>query len=204
VALDVDASDLDARAIYALMTGLIVPRPIAWVTTTNAEGVINLAPFSYFSGLGSDPPMVTLGIANKRDGVAKDTLRNIRETRCFCVNLVEEQHAVVMNATSAELPPNVSELEQVGLASLPCTSIPGVRVRDARAALECRLVDMHTYGRRVTTNLVVGEIVHFHVDDALLLPDGITPSPDAIAPVSRLGGPTYAKLGARFTLERPR
>ena len=190
------ASDLHPREAYALLTGLIVPRPIAWVSTQDERGVTNLAPFSYFTGLGSDPPMLTLAISDKKTG-PKDTLRIARATGVLCVNLVEEHDAVRMNASSGDYPPGTSEIDALTIATLPCTVIAGVRVKSARAAMECRLLDVHPYGKRtgVKVNLVVCEVVCFHHDDVDL---------DDLQPIARLGGPRYAKLGERFTLERPK
>lgn len=190
------ARDLHARDAYALLTGLIVPRPIAWVSTTDAQGATNLAPFSYFTGLGSDPPMLTIGISDKKDA-PKDTLRIARATGVLCINLVEEHDAVRMNASSCEYPPGVSEIEALAIDTVPCTVIAGVRVASARAAMECRLIDVHRYGARVKVNLVVCEVVCFHHDEAVV-------DDRDIKPVARLGGPRYAKLGERFTLERPK
>lgn len=190
------ASDVAPRDAYALLTALIVPRPIAWVSTTDQHGHTNLAPFSYFTGLGSDPPMLTLAIGDKRD-VPKDTLRIARATGVLCVNLVEEHDAEPMNASSADYPAEVSEFDALTIATLPCTVITGVRVASARAAMECRVVDVHRYGAQVKVNLVVCEVVCFHLDEAMV-------DDSDIKPVARLGGPRYAKLGERFALERPK
>lgn len=205
--MELDASTLRARDCYALLTSLIVPRPIAWVSTMDDVGHTNLAPFSYFSGLGSDPPMITLAIAQRKDGTDKDTMRLARATGVLCVNLVEEHDAERMNASSAALPPGDSELERLGIATVPCVAIRGLRVASARAALECRLVDVHHYGRKVAVNLLVAEVAHFHVHDALLDggAEGSPPaaSPHAIRPLSRLGERWYARLGERRSMPRP-
>lgn len=197
-----DAASLAPRDAYALLTSIIVPRPIAWVTTRDVDGHVNLAPFSFFNGLGSDPPMLTIGFASRRDGGDKDTLRLLEKTRACCVNLVEEPDLARMNATSAELPASVSEVKRFGIDVVPCTRIDGVRVASARAALECVLVDVHRYGRKQKVALAVLEVVAFHVDDALLGAAGQI-DPDRLHPVARLGGPNYALLGARIALERP-
>lgn len=190
------ARDLHPRDAYALLTNLIVPRAIAWVSTMDAAGHTNLAPFSYFTGLGSDPPMVTLAIGDRKDG-PKDTLRIARATGVLCVNLVEEHDAVRMNASSRELPADVSEIDALGIDTLPCVEINGVRVASARAAMECKLLDVHTYGDKLKFNLVVCEVVCFHHDEAIA-------TDEDIRPVARLGGPRYARLGERFSLERPK
>lgn len=209
--MELPSSSLRPRDCYALLTSLIVPRPIAWVSTQDAAGRTNLAPFSYFTGLGSDPPMITLGIAQRRDGTDKDTVRIARETGVFCVNLVEEHDAERMNASSADLPAGQSEIDALGIATVPCVAIAGVRVASARAALECRWVDVHRYGRKVAVNLVVAEVLHFHVDDGLLsadasgAPPGAAPAASAelIRPLARMGDRYYARLGERLSLKRP-
>lgn len=205
--MELSSSSLRPRDCYALLTSLVVPRPIAWVSTQDATGRTNLAPFSYFTGLGSDPPMITLGISQRRDGSDKDTVRIARETGVLCVNLVEEHDAERMNQSAAELPASQSEIDAQGIATLPCAAIAGVRVASARAALECRLVEVHRYGRKVAVNLLVAEVLHFHVDDGLLSAPtpGAPPaaSPELIRPLARLGDRFYARLGERLRMERP-
>lgn len=203
--MELAATSLRPRDCYALLTSLIVPRPIAWVSTMDGDGRTNLAPFSYFSGLSSDPPMLTLAIAQRRDGSDKDTVRIARATGVLCVNLVEEHDAERMNASSVELPPGHSEIERLGIATAPCASIRGVRVASARAALECRVVDVLRYGRRTAVNLLVVEVVHAFVHDELLEPGQASPtaSPDRIRPLARLGDRWYARLGERISLPRP-
>jgi len=205
--MEIDAK-LPPREAYALMTSIIVPRAIALVSTQDRAGHTNLAPFSYFTGLGSDPPMVVLGIGNQRlrdpndDGV-KDTLRIARETGVFCVNLVEEDIAEEMNAASGVYAANVSEFDVTGLESAPCVAIAGVRVKASRASMECQLLDVHVYGRNRQSNLVVGEVLHFFLDDAVCARGEKTAVPDRLRPVARLGGENYAYLGQRFQLKRP-
>ncbi len=203
--MEIDADGLSIRDTYALMTGIVVPRPIAWVSTMDDKGHVNLAPFSYFNAVGSDPPMLTLSIAARGDGSDKDTLRLIKTTGFLCVNLAEEGDAVRLNDTSAELPAEVSEARHFGIDTAPCFKIPGVRIASSRAALECRLVEVHVYGRKHKVNLVVAEVLHLFVDDALLqrgVP-GLHINPAAVQPIARLGGANYAALGRRFSLHRP-
>jgi flavin reductase (DIM6/NTAB) family NADH-FMN oxidoreductase RutF len=206
--MEAAASSLRASECYALLTSIVVPRPIAWVSTRDPSGHTNLAPFSYFTGLGSDPPMITIGISNKRDGSLKDTLRIAKQTGVFCINLVEEHDAQRMNASSGEYAPDVSEIDTLQIDTEPCVAIDSVRVKSARAHLECKLVDVHPYGRKVRVNLVVGEIVHFHVADELLEASVARASAPASAslvkPLARLGDRFYAKLGERVEMLRPK
>lgn len=201
---EIDLAKLRRSEAYALMTSFIVPRAIAFVSTQDPRGHVNLAPFSYFTGLGSDPPMLMLGISNRRDGSEKDTLRIARESGVFCVNLVEESLAQKMMQASGEYPPDVSELDITGLDAEPCRVIACVRLTASRASVECRLVDVHSYGRKAKTNIVVAEVLHASFADEILCDDGFTIDPTLIDPVARLGGSHYAKLGERFEMQRPR
>jgi flavin reductase (DIM6/NTAB) family NADH-FMN oxidoreductase RutF len=191
------AGSLRPREVYDLLTSLVVPRPIAWVSTRDAQGRTNLAPFSYFTGLGSDPPMVTIGIADRKGGVHKDTVRIAKETGVLCINLVEEHDVERMNASSGDYPEHVSEIDALAIETVPCTAIDCVRVASSRAALECKLVDVHPYGNKVRVNLVVAEVVAFDIAD------DIADSND-VKPLARLHGAMYAKLGERFRLDRPK
>lgn len=199
--MEIDAAGLSIRDAYALLTGIVVPRPIAWISTQDDQGHVNLAPFSYFNAVGSDPPMISVSIAARADGSDKDTLRLMRQTGCFCVNLAEENASVDVNNTSAELAPEQSEALQFGIGTTPCVKIKGVRIASSRAALECRLVEVHSYGRKRKVSLVIAEVVQLFVDDALLV--GGVVDPTLMQPIARLGGENYASLGRRFSLPRP-
>jgi flavin reductase (DIM6/NTAB) family NADH-FMN oxidoreductase RutF len=202
--MDIDAASLAPRDAYALLTSLVVPRPIAWITTADGDH-INVAPFSFFNALGSDPPMLTVSFAARRDGSDKDTLRLLRKTGHCCVHVVEEGALDAMNLTSAELPADESEAVRFGLATLPCARIPGVRLAAARAGMECRLVDVHRYGRNQAVGLAVLEVVAFFVADALCVAGAAPVRVDGeqLRPVARMGGNGYAFVGARPTRERP-
>jgi flavin reductase (DIM6/NTAB) family NADH-FMN oxidoreductase RutF len=201
--MEISASALGIRDTYNLMTSLVVPRPIAWVSTRSGSGVTNLAPFSYFNGVGSDPPTVFLSIGNQRDGTEKDTLRNIRETGVYCIHLVEDGWAEKMNLTSGLFRPDESEFEMAQIDTVPCESINGVRILGARACMECKLIETHIYGRRSKNNVVIGEVSHFFIDDPIVDQATRSIDPQKIEPLARLGGPNYATLGKRFRLERP-
>lgn len=201
---DLDVTTLAPRDAYALLTSFILPRPIALVSTVSEDGVPNVAPFSYFTGVGSDPPTVALSVGDRRDG-HKDTLRNAKASGVLCINLVEEAISEAMNAASAELPPAQSEFDLAGLTPTPCSGIDCVYVAEARARLECKLVDVHVYGRKNKTNLVVAEVVHVHIDAAIAAASTFPRvDPHLAQPVGRMGGPNYAKLGERYQHRRPK
>jgi flavin reductase (DIM6/NTAB) family NADH-FMN oxidoreductase RutF len=202
--MELPAGSLTAREAYGLLTSVVVPRPIAWVATLAKDGRKNLAPFSYFTGVCADPPTIALGIGNRPDGTPKDTYRNIADTGVFTVNLVEEEFARPMNVSSGAFDYGVDEFTMAGVVSEPCRAIPCVRVKGARAVLECRLVDTHVYGNRHKVNLTVGEVVHAFLADELAVPGKKRADADKIQPVARLGGVNYAKLGERFQLTRPK
>jgi flavin reductase (DIM6/NTAB) family NADH-FMN oxidoreductase RutF len=204
----IDVASLSVKDAYALLTTVVVPRPIGWITTVDSggDGHVNLAPFSYFNALCSDPPMVTLSIVDGRGGVPKDTLRLMQATGLFCVNLVEEHDLERMNQTSAELPPQESEAVHFGIETVPFEG--GVRVASARVAMACRVVEQHRYGRAAKVTLVIGEVLAFHVEDCLLTGDsrsggGVAVDGALLSPVSRLDGPHYGLGARRVTLHRP-
>jgi flavin reductase (DIM6/NTAB) family NADH-FMN oxidoreductase RutF len=175
------------------------------VSTCDKNGHVNLAPFSYFNALASDPMMLTISIARRRDGTDKDSLRIAKETGVFCVNLVEAHDLTRMNQTSAELAPDESEAERFNIETVPCAHIAGVRIQSARAAFECTLKDVHVYGNKAAVSLVVGEVKGVYVDDAIyagfIATGGV--GADVVDPVARLGGANYAMLGQRLTVPRP-
>ena len=197
--MQIDPQTSHPRDLYRLMVSLIIPRPIAWTGTRSADGVPNLAPFSYFMGVTNRPPSLAISVARGPRNALKDTARNILETQEFTVSIVSRPRVEAMNATSEALPPEVSEFEVAGLTPLPGERVQAPRPAEARASMECRLWQSLDLG---STHLFVGEILLFHVDDALFGADGALDA-RALDPVSRLGGVDYAALGDIFTLLRP-
>lgn len=193
VDLELDPADWQARQVYFVMTGLVIPRPIAWVSSVSADGVDNVAPHSYFNVVSHDPPHVVFSSTGE-----KDTLRNIRATGEFVVNLVTEHVVEVMNATATDVPPERSEFDEFALERAPSTVVAPPRVAAAKAHLECRAVQEVPVGNG---NLVVGEVVHVHVA-AEVWRDGRV-DPEQLAPVCRLAGTGYATLGEVYKLPRP-
>ena len=159
----IDPQNLSAKENYFLLTSLVVPRPIAWVSTVDCHGYHNLAPFSFFNGVCSDPPTISICIVDKLDG-PKDTLRGLKDTGSFCVNLVEEHHAKAMHLSSGAFAAQDSEFELAGLSTSPCMSTPARRVVGARAALECKVIDHHVYGNKTKCNLIIAEVMLVHLE----------------------------------------
>ncbi len=201
--MQIDPASLPTREVYALLTSAIVPRPIAWLGTRSAEGVDNLAPFSYFMGVGSRPPSLAVSVARARGAgglVLKDTARNILDTEVFTVSIVSRPRVRAMAVTAGRWPPEADEFAEAGLRAVPGTRVDAPWPEGARVAMECRLlrhVDLDT------TSLFVGEVLLVHVDEAALAADGRTVDPRALDPVGRLGGDLYASLGELFAVRPP-
>lgn len=191
-ALELDPRDWEPRQIYFLMTALVVPRPIAWVSTRSADGIRNVAPHSYFNLVSSRHVMFS-------SSRVKDSIANIRATGEFVVNLVSVELAEQMNFTATDFPPDEDEFTWAALEDAPSRVVAPPRVAAARAHLECRAVEEVHVGPSFVT---FGEIVHVHVD-ASVWRDGRV-DPDLLEPLARLSGSGYAELGETFKLRRPR
>jgi len=182
---------------YKLLTNLVVPRPIAWITTRSQSGVINLAPFSFFNAVGSDPLYVVIGIGRRNNGEPKDTARNIESSGEFVVNMVTEDLLGAMNISGADFPPDQSELAASALHAAPSVHVKTPRVAEAQASLECRLFSAVPIG---ANTLFIGEVVMFHVADRLI---GPRMHIENFAPIGRLGSPSmYCRTTDRFDLPR--
>ena len=190
--------------IYKLMIGAIVPRPIAFVSTLSADGVRNLAPFSFFTGVSANPPVICFSpMIRGTDGARKDTLNNIEATREFVVNIVSEDFAAQMNVCSTEFPPEVDEFAASGLTPVPSDVVKPPRVKESRINMECLLLQVvHVSGKPLGGSIVLGEVVRFHVDDAIVTDFRI--DPDKLHAIGRLGGPSYTRITDRFDLVRPK
>ena len=201
--METDLTKLTPRDAYALLISVILPRPIAWVSTVSADGRGNLAPFSFFQGVTANPPTLLFVAANTREGAKKDTLRNIEATGEFTVNLVPYSLAEAMNATSASLPHGESEFERFGIRAVPAARVRPPRVADSPVSLECVLDRIVTVGEGpLAGNVIFGRILHAHVDDAVLGADG-RPDPAKLDLIGRLGGEGYVRTRERFDLRRP-
>lgn len=200
VPFEADLTALAPALRYKLLAALVVPRPIALVTTVGPDGVVNAAPFSFFNVFSEDPALVVLGIQARADGTPKDTLKHIRETGVFVVNLVDEPIADKMNVCSVDFPTDMSEIEAAGLSLLPGVSVPVPRIAEAPAALECR----HHMTLEVTfrRHLCIGTVVRLHARPGIIDPAQLRVNLDVYKPVARLFGNLYARLGEKFALKR--
>jgi flavin reductase (DIM6/NTAB) family NADH-FMN oxidoreductase RutF len=198
----IDPTQLDRQERNGLMNGLVSPRPIAWVSTLDAQGGRNLAPFSFFNAFSFDPPTIGIG-PGSRQGVNKDSLANIKATGEFVVNLVDHGLAERVNACSGEWGPEVDEWEVAGVEGKPAEVVRPMLVASAPAALECRVRQIVELGdaERSSNNLVVAWVVRIHVrDDAM---DGVRPVSEALDLVARMGGDEWCTTRDRFLLPRP-
>lgn len=194
--MQVDPADLNEDASYKLITGVVVPRPIAWVSSGVEPGAINLAPFSTFTFVSSFPPMVGFN-CGRRDGQQKDTSRNINAYREYVVNIADESLLGALHESSKDYPPDVSEIEDLGLETAPSLRIRTPRLARAPVSMECRLHQVLSFGA-LRPEFFVGEVVMFHVRDDLYSNGKIDTR--KLRPICRLGGPTYASLGEIITM----
>lgn len=200
--LSFDPNAQTERENYKLLIGSIIPRPIAFVTTDSGNGVINGAPFSYFSIVSSNPPMVSLSIQRPASG-HKDTARNIYRTKEFVVHIVDRDNVEKINETAASLAPDESELIRAGLTPVASevVSVPGIR--EAKVRMECRLVEAIPFHEGdAGSDLLIGRVVRFHIDEEIYSNGRIDPR--ALNAVSRLAGTNYAEIGEIFSMDRPK
>lgn len=201
--VELDPATRESRLNYHFLTSAVMPRPIAWVTTVDpASGLVNAAPFSWFQAVCSDPPMVMLAIQRRSDGSLKDTVRNIRATQDFVVNVSPKALAKEMVQTSGDYPPDVPELPEVGLETVPSRKVRSPRIAASPVHLECRLRQEIPLGNEGGTSLLLGEVVHIAADDAVLDARGNV-DPAKLTLMARLGGAEYVDTERFFTLRRP-
>ena len=187
------ASGMDTPTAYRLLCGVVTPRPIAWITSIDENGVVNAAPFSSYNYVAHSPPMLAVNIGS-RGGKLKDTARNIERSREFVVNVATRQNMELMHQTSAEFGPGESETTALGIALLPSQRVQPPRIAIAPVQMECRLQQVVHLGQLNT--LYIGEVVMFHLADEIY--DGHQVDSIKMQPISRLGGPYYATLGEIF------
>jgi len=195
--MHIDPSQRSAAHNYTLLTNLVIPRPIAWVTSISPGGIINLAPFSFFNAVGGDPLYVVVSIGQRDDGSPKDTANNLRSGSGFVVNMVTEELMQAMTVSAADFPPEISELGPAGLQTAPSLRVCAPRLAAAQASLECNLHQVVELG---SNTLFIGTVVMFHVADALI-DDQLHVT--GFAPLGRLGSPSmYCRTRDRFNMPR--
>lgn len=198
-----DFDHLEGAQRYKLLTACVVPRPIAWVTSVNGDGIVNAAPFSFFNVMGHTPPTVVLGLLKDPDKGAKDTECNILENKEFVINLVGEAAASRMNETAVNAPRDVSEMEIAGLTSMESAFVSPPRIAEASASFECELFTAVVPGPDQT--IIIGKILALHIDDRFVLDAQRchidTPALELIGRMHGRG--MYAKSDHLFKLDRP-
>jgi len=204
----IDPANLEVMQAYKLLTGLIVPRPVALVSTVDKDGVRNVAPFSFFCGVGSNPPTVlfcpslTGPPKDGRPDDRKDTLRNVERTGEFVINIVSEAIANATNLTAANVPPEVDEFALAGLTAIASEVVKAPRVAESPAQMECKLLQVIYTSREPGGGVIVlGEIVRFHVRKDLV--DNFRVDPEGLDAVGRMAGNTWARTRERVELVRP-
>jgi len=203
-----DPQVIDSAAMYKLLIGSVVPRPIAWVSSVDAAGVRNLAPFSYFMAITHEPPTIAFSAGPRGAeigggvGGKKDTLHNVEVTREFVVNIVDDALAEAMNVTSGDYAAEVDEFTQAGLVAAPSVKVKPPRVAAAPVSMECRLAQVIPVGR-LPHHLIVGEIVQMHVRDDVYDPATGRLDVHRLKPVGRLAGHLYTHVHDIFEMKRP-
>jgi flavin reductase (DIM6/NTAB) family NADH-FMN oxidoreductase RutF len=206
----VSPSDLSHSELYSIVLNSVAPRPIAWVSTVSASGDFNLAPFSFFNAVCVDPPLLAFapGLRQPKHakgghGEAKDTLRNVRETKEFVVNVVTYELREGMNLTSGEYDASVDEFELAGLTPQPSTLVRPPRVAESPVSFECRLHQILDFSSRPTSSsLVIGQVVSIHISDAHIR-DGKLDR-NLLDLIGRMGGLQYSRTTQRFEMVRPK
>jgi flavin reductase (DIM6/NTAB) family NADH-FMN oxidoreductase RutF len=193
----IDPAYLDPETAYRLITGVVVPRPIAWVTSLSATGVLNLAPFSAFMFVAPKPPMLAISVGRKGN-IYKDTAQNILNNEEYVIHIADSSLMNAVHESSTEHPSDVSEVDELGLATLPGERIKVPRLAAAPIAMECRFRQCLEFGE-TRSRLIIGEVLVFHIRDGLLQNGKI--ETEALDPIARIAGPRYARLGEITTLK---
>jgi len=196
--MDLRLAELPPLERYKLLIGLVIPRPIAWISTYSANGLANCAPFSFFNVFSEDPPLCVIGINPRSDGQIKHSLKNIRRTKEFVVNLVDEDTANAMHLSSKEFPEDVSEFSETGLTPVPALTVKHPRIAQAAACLECKVERLIVVSG--TRELVVGEIQLVHARDGIIDPQTKRISEKRYRPIGRLFADRYCTTRQRFNL----
>ena len=201
--ISINTKEISFQDRYKLLIGSIVPRPIGFISTVSPNGIYNLAPFSFFNGVCSEPMAVLFcPVVRASDGQEKDTLKNIKTTKEFVANIVSEEFAEKMNQCSAEYPYGVDEFKESGLTPVKSTVVKPPLVKEAKINMECKLLHLVEVGNKAGGGtVVIGEVVYFHVGEEIYKDGKIILN--KLKPVARLGGTDYARVTDIFSLPRP-
>jgi len=179
----------DEETLYKLILSLVVPRPIAWVSTISKEGVLNIAPFSFFNAVNDAPPVLMISVSNREDGRLKDTVKNILDTKEFVINMVSEELLEKMKKTGEDFPPEVDEFKEAGLTPEPSRFVVAPRIKEAKVSFECKL---YKYLPIYDMHVIFGEVLLIKVSDDIL-EENIKINYEKYKPVGRLGGAYYLR-----------
>jgi flavin reductase (DIM6/NTAB) family NADH-FMN oxidoreductase RutF len=198
--LTFDLTQMSVRDCYKLVCGIVVPRPIALVTSVDAAGRVNAAPFSFFNVFSDEPVQIVLGLQHKADGSLKDTTRNLAQAKYFVVNMVDEALAPTMNDCAIDFPSHIGEVEALGLSVLPGMSVPVPRLADAPFALECRKTVSLAFS--ASRQLLVAEVLRVHARPGLIDPVTLYTDAHVYRPIGRIAGFQYCRQGEVFDMPR--
>jgi len=180
---------INGDVLYKLVLGLIVPRPIGWISTSSSEGIYNIAPFSFFNAVCDEPPVFIISAGDRDDGSMKDTVKNILDTKEFVINLVTEDLLFPMKKTGEEFPPNIDEFKEAKLTPSKGFKIKAPLIDESPVNIECKLID---YKKVYDMHILFGEALCFHIDKDIT-DDNFRINYDALKPVGRLAGDLYVK-----------
>jgi len=200
--MHLNLSELSPGKRYHILSSLVVPRPIAWVTTLNEDGSVNAAPFSYFNLMGDDPPLAVLGIGKRHDGSAKDSFCNIRRSREFVINIVTEENAELMNLCATDFPSGTSEVSAIGLKTEPSTWVKPPRLSASPAQIEAREVETVLIGN---TQITIGELLAVHIRDEFIEKEKLHVLTEKMGIIGRLQGGEgggYSRTREPFRMKR--
>lgn len=200
--MEFNPDELDQKAIYKLLTGAVIPRPIGWISSISEDGILNLAPFSFFNAVGDDPPHVMFS-ASGSPNANRDTLSNVLATKQFVVNMVTEELVEQMNMTAQSIPSLESEFDHAGVTPIASSKVKPPRVKECLISMECELVHHYTLENNKFggQTIMVGKVVMFHFHESVLLED-YKINMENYSPISRLAGSGYSKLGEIFSVKR--
>lgn len=197
-------AEMEDRAPYHLLNSVVAPRPIAWISSLSADGISNLAPFSYFNAVAGFPPTIMFSVSyRRREPHVKDTLRNAQEVGEFVCHIVDETTADAMVRTAMDWPTDVDEIDEAGLTAVPSCDVRPLRVKQASVAMECKVTQIIPV-EEATNVMVLGQVLRFHIREELYRPELGLVDTVAMKPITRLGGPVeYTKIGELFLLPVP-